>query len=238
MELTEELTKKLEKALYLKEGATTECPICHGIDWSANTNIFEYQDFQYAQNRSHVPENVFPVIILICEKCSYCISFSAAELGLVLPDQNNNREKVKTKHEWKSRDLTSFLKWLSNGTRRDKLILLLTYFVIFIGGIKVVSNKTYSVIINAISMIGASGSIGWWFSLIGVLLLGLSAYIIDVGSRNPLIDVNEHGSISMTASTRKTEILRRNKKLHKFGICILIIGIILSAVGLILTSPI
>ena len=87
-------------------------------------------------------------------------------------------------------------------------------------------------------MIGASGSIGWWFSLIGVLLLGLSAYIIDVGSRNPLIDVNEHGSISMTASTRKTEILRRNKKLHKFGICILIIGIILSAVGLILTSPI
>jgi hypothetical protein len=80
--------------------------------------------------------------------------------------------------------------------------------------------------------------VGWLFNFLGVILLGLSAYLIDVGSRNPLIDVNDFGSISMTASTKRTEVLQRNKKLHKFGIGALILGIILSAIGLILTLPI
>lgn len=238
MKLTEELKKKLQNALYMKEGATIECPICHGIDWSVNTNIFEYQDFQYAQNRSPEPEKVFPVIILVCEKCNYCISFSAANLGLVLPKRNDNcRAKVKTKYDWRFLERKSFLKWLNNGTRREKLILLLTYFVIFIGGVEAGPNITYSVIINTILMIVTSKSIGWLFNFLGVLLLGLSAYLIDAGSKNPLIDVTKHGSFSITTSTKGTKMLQHNKKLHKLGMGALILGIILSAVGLILTFP-
>lgn len=236
MELNEELKKRLEKALYIKEGATTECPICHGIDWNADPFIFEYEDFQYAQNRSSVPERVYPIITAYCERCGYCISFNAIKLGLV--DQKNNQDEAKTKHKWRFEGNTLSLKWLSNSTRNDKIILLLTYFVVFIIGVEVGSNVTFPIISSSVSTIESSKFIGWLFNFLGVLLLGLSAYLIDVGSRNPLIDVNERGSISMTTSTKRSEEFQHNKKVHKFGVGALIFGIILSAVGLILTLPI
>lgn len=238
MELTEEQNRIIRNALHLEEGAILECPICQGIDWSINTNIFEYPDCQDAENRSSPPRKVFPVIILSCDSCSYCISFSAGRLGLVTADQINNRKHVEKNIERRFGKDMPFLKWLGSGTRQDKMILLLGGVLIFIGGLIVGSNITYSVISNMISMIGLSGSIGWYLTLSGVLFLGLSAYLIDRGSRNPMIDVNEFGSISMTASAKRTNMFNRNKMMHKCGIYTLIIGIFFSVAGLVLTYPI
>lgn len=238
MELTEEQNRKISNALHLGEGLIIVCPICQGIDWSINPSIFEYPDCQDAKNRSSPPRRVFPVIILSCDSCSYCISFSAGGLGLITADQINNREHVEKNIERRFWEDMPFIKWLISGTRQDRMNLLIGGALIFIGGLVVGSNIDYSVIANMVSMVGLSGSIGWYLTLLGGLFLGLSAYLIDRGSRNPMIDVNEFGSISMTTSTKRTDAFNRNKMIHKCGIYTLIIGIVFSVAGLVITSPI
>jgi hypothetical protein len=123
MELTKEQAKKFENALHLNEGAIIVCPICQGIDWNLNPYIFEYPDYQGTENRSPFPKRVFPVIILSCMKCSYCISFSAANLGFAM--QDNNQDEVKRNTDTNSWKNIPFLKCFFSGLRRDQLILLL-----------------------------------------------------------------------------------------------------------------
>ena len=147
MELSKEQKEKIENALRPYDGVMI-CPICQGIDWNLNPNIFEYPNYQGTANRSPMPNRVFPFIILYCEQCNYCISFSAIELGVVTnrvlnQPQENVKENVE-RHSWRD---APFLKWINKGTRDEKLILLLSYVLIFIGGIEVGSNLTYPIIL-------------------------------------------------------------------------------------------
>jgi hypothetical protein len=91
MQLTEEQKELLEKNLldkWFKEDET-KCPICQNSKWVVNTNIFELHEFNKIFNDNNIflnnynKNSVFPVVILVCENCSYCLSFSAVQLGLI-----------------------------------------------------------------------------------------------------------------------------------------------------------
>lgn len=92
MDLTDEQKKILEPSLdkWFKEGP--KCPICQNERWEANNKIFEIPEF-LENPRKQMRKAVFPVIILTCSICGYCIILSAMHIGLL--SQNSSEDKAK-----------------------------------------------------------------------------------------------------------------------------------------------
>jgi hypothetical protein len=73
---------KLEEALLSKwSESEPKCPICQNSDWTVSPQIFEIEDFLPVATLGR--KTVFPVIVIVCSKCSYCLMFSAIALGLL-----------------------------------------------------------------------------------------------------------------------------------------------------------
>ena len=84
MTLTNEQKKKLEEALlnkWFERGPN--CPFCQGTEWEVNNTIYAIPDFESFQRKRVVPNQVYPVIIIICTTCGNSVMFSATKLGLI-----------------------------------------------------------------------------------------------------------------------------------------------------------
>jgi hypothetical protein len=92
MDLTDEDKKILEPSFdkWFKEGP--KCPICQNDGWAVNNKIFEIPEF-LENPRKQMQKAVYPVIILNCSICGYCIILSAMQLGLI--SQNSSEDKAK-----------------------------------------------------------------------------------------------------------------------------------------------
>ena len=88
MQLTEGQKKRLEEILLSKWFVGgPKCPVCQKNDWTITPQIFEIQDFRMEM----IPDNLrkktfFPVVIMVCNECKYCLTFSAIALGLFQHD--------------------------------------------------------------------------------------------------------------------------------------------------------
>jgi hypothetical protein len=92
MELSDNQKKILEESLlnkWFNKGPT--CPICQGTEWEVSPTVFEIPEFQ-SKNRQIIPKLVFPVIIIICNTCSNCVTFSAVKLGLIKAEPDTPTE--------------------------------------------------------------------------------------------------------------------------------------------------
>ena len=89
MKLDDEQRKKLEKTFLDEPYKSLKCPVCQREDFSINTSIFEFSDFQPGLLRP-IPQSMFPVIVIVCEKCGHSITFSAIKLGLIKRKDERN----------------------------------------------------------------------------------------------------------------------------------------------------
>lgn len=59
-----------------------KCPVCDGNRWTIEGELAVYPMFD-TQYKMIIEGQVFPMAIVSCEKCHYCLSFNAMKLGLL-----------------------------------------------------------------------------------------------------------------------------------------------------------
>jgi predicted nucleic-acid-binding Zn-ribbon protein len=82
MRLTEEQRENVSKRITSYWGDQLfDCPVCRNKHWKINDTIFEMREF--SEGKLDIAGKVFPVIIIICDRCGYTITFNAIMLGVV-----------------------------------------------------------------------------------------------------------------------------------------------------------
>ena len=59
------------------------CPICGNTRWGTSEDLVEVRHFSDAHRPIGDEETVCPLVLVVCETCSYTMLFSAIMLGLV-----------------------------------------------------------------------------------------------------------------------------------------------------------
>ncbi len=59
------------------------CPICGNSHWEMGEELVEVRDCRYGQRFNLDGEVSYPLVVVICETCSYTMFFNAIRIGLV-----------------------------------------------------------------------------------------------------------------------------------------------------------